>query len=438
MATKTYTITEYGSFVRSKESPPALSEINFGSYKILDFKVFDKLEQFILENSEKDRDALDLMGVSFKKNVGRVITAKNYVGVIALNDGTVIEILPKICGEDNEHEVKKLLITMLRTVQHSPFKSMQISSVNIDKLPIFEIFIRMFISETFSVVKRGLKSGYESVEDNLQVCKGKIDFNKQVRFNYIHKERFYTIYDEFNNNRPENRLIKSTLLYLLKHSASSKNKTDLKILLNSFEKVDESTNYDADFANCTNDRQCYNYQMLLTLCRVFLKGKSFTSFAGSEIAYALLFPMEKVFESYVALQLKKQLNGNEYTVSAQHKAKYLFDAPKKFSLRPDIVIERKSNKAVFIMDTKWKRLNNNPSANYGISQSDMYQMYAYQKKYGENAKNVTLLYPLIENAPKGKIKFVSEDGVIVHIFHVDLKNIETLSENLKEILETSL
>ena len=438
MATKTYTITEYGSFVRSKESPTAQTEINFGGYKILDFKVFDKLEQFILENSEKDSEALDLMGVSVKKNVGRVITAKNYVGVIALNDGTVIEILPKICGEDNVHEVKKLLIKMLRTVQHSPFKSMQISSVNIDKLPIFEIFIRMFVSETFSVVKRGLKSGYESVEDNLQVCKGKIDFNKQVRLNYIHKERFYTIYDEFNNNRPENRLIKSTLLYLLKHSASSKNKTDLKVLLNSFEKVDESTNYDADFANCTNDRQGYNYQMLLTWCRVFLKGKSFTSFAGSEVAYALLFPMEKVFESYVAAQLKRQLNGSEYSVSAQHTAKYLFDTPKKFSLRPDIVIERKSDKSIFILDTKWKRLNNNHSANYGITQADMYQMYAYQKKYGENARNVTLLYPLTENAPKGKIKFISEDGVIVHISCVDLKNIETLSENLKEILETSL
>lgn len=434
MATKTYTIIEYGSFVRSKESPPALTEVNSGCYKILDNKVFDKLEQFILENSEKDGEALDLMGVSVKKNVGRVITAKNYVGVIALNDGTVIEILPKICGEDNENEVKKLLIKMLRTVQHSPFKSMQMSSVNIDKLPIFEIFIRMFISETFSIVKRGLKSGYESVEDNLQVCKGKLDFNKQVQFNYIHKERFYAIYDEFNNNRPENRLIKSTLLYLLKHSSSSKNKTDLKVLLNSFEKVDESLNYDADFAKCTNDRQAYNYQMLLMWCRVFLKGKSFTSFAGSEVAYALLFPMEKVFESYVATQLKKQLNASEYSVSAQHTAKYLFDTPQKFSLRPDIVIRRKSGDAIFIMDTKWKRLNNNASVNYGISQADMYQMYAYQKKYGDTAQSVTLLYPLTETVPKDKIKFVSKDGVTVHIVFIDLKHIETLSNELRDIL----
>ena len=33
-----------------------------------------------------------------------------------------------------------------------------------------------------------------------------------------------------------------------------------------------------------------------------------------------------------------------------------------------------------VMDTKWKRLTDDPYANYGIAQSDMYQMYAYAKK----------------------------------------------------------
>ena len=348
MAKKTYTITEYGSFIRKNEVM---------GYKTLPSKVFDALETFILENAGKGNETTDLMGVSVRKNIGKVITAKNDVGVIALNDGSIIEILPKICGEDNENEVKKLLIKMLRTVQNSPFKSMQSTNVNVDKLPIFEIFIRMFISETFAVVKRGLKSGYETVDDNLTVCKGKIDFNNQIKYNLIHKEKFFVSYDEFNNNRPENRLVKSTLKYLFKYSTSSKNKTDLKTLLNVFENIDESSNVDADFEKCVSDRNSKYYETLLIWCKVFLKGKSFTSFAGSEVAYALLFPMETIFESYVAKQLKKQFNPNEYTVSAQHSAKYLFDTPRKFSLRPDIVITRKSDGAIFIMDTKWKQLN---------------------------------------------------------------------------------
>ena len=49
------------------------------------------------------------------------------------------------------------------------------------------------------------------------------------------------------------------------------------------------------------------------------------------------------------------------------------------------------------MDTKWKRLSGSLKNNYGISQADMYQMYAYQKKYeakGNNVNGVTLLYPM--------------------------------------------
>lgn len=422
MANKLYTITEYGSFTRDKTAD---------GYVKLPTKVFDSLENFVLSNATNETEALDLMSVSVRKNIGKVITAKNYVGVVALNDGSVIEILPKICGEDDTDNVKKLLVKMLRCLKNSPFKSMQTTNVNADKLPLFEIFIRMFINEAFAIVKKGLKSGYETIEENSSVCKGKIDFTKQVKYNFVHKERFYVEYDEFNCNRPENKLIKSTLLYLIKRTTSSKNKSDLKTLLNSFEMVDVSNDYNADFKKCVNDRNSKYYDLILMWCKVFLKGESFTSFAGSQVAYALLFPMEFIFESYVANKLKKYLNSNEYIVSAQHSGKYLFDKPKKFSLRPDIVITRKSDGAVFIMDTKWKLLNNNSSANYGISQTDMYQMYAYQKKY-ENARNVTLLYPLTENiSDKENINYSSDDGVKVNVKFVDLKCIEKSFENLE-------
>lgn len=419
MANKTYTITEYGSFIRDKK---------IDGYVSLPPRVFDKLESFVLENASKGTEATEVMGFSFKKNIGKVITAKNYVGVIALDDGTIIEILPKICGEDDTEKVKKLLIRMLKSLQNSPFKSMQSTNVDVAKLPVFEIFIRMFITETFAVVKRGLKSGYETVEDNLTVCKGKIDFSNQIRHNLVHKEKFYVRYDEFNNNRPENKLVKSTLKYLYKFSSSSKNKADLKTLLNVFENVDESVNYDADFAKCSSDRNSKYYNTLLMWCKVFLKGKSFTSFAGSEVAYALLFPMETVFESYVAQQLRKQINPNEYTVSAQHSGKYLFDNPRKFSLRPDIVISGKSD--IFIMDTKWKLLNNNPFSNYGISQTDMYQMYAYQKKY--ESQNVTLLYPITDEIDAlTPISYKADDNITVNVRFVDLFNIK---ESLEKIV----
>lgn len=413
---KTYQITEYGSFVRDREVPGYIS---------LPQDTFDTLESFVLSNSTEDTDALKLMGVSARKGVGKIITAKNYVGVITMNDGTTIEILPKIFShaaftdeEEKEKKVKKLLIDMLKTLRNTPFKSLQATNVNIDKLSIFEIFIRMFVDEVFYIVKRGLKCDYETIQSNENVFKGKMVFAVQIKHNYAHKERSFVEYDEFNTNRAENKILKSTLSYLYKCTTSSRNKSDIKTLLNAFNSVDESNEYKSDFAKIVPDRKTADYQTALMWSKVFLMGKSFTSFSGSEVAFALLFPMETLFESYIAAQLKKMLGHSEYSLSAQDKTYHLFDEPRKFLMKPDIVIKNKALAQVFVMDTKWKVLSAD-KANYAISQADMYQMYAYQKKY--TSENVTLLYPLTEKVdPNQNIEFLSNDGTVIRIRFVDL------------------
>ena len=141
--------------------------------------------------------------------------------------------------------------------------------------------------------------------------------------------------------------------------------------------------------------------------------------------------MEMLFESYIAVLLKKKLGNAEFSISAQDKSHHLFDEPgKKFLMRPDIVVKRKSDGAIFILDTKWKVLVNN-KANYGISQADMYQMYAYQKKYG--AENVTLLYPQTDEMQHtGTIEFKSKDHVLVRVQFVDLFSVQESISHVSE------
>ena len=424
---KTYPITEYGSFVRDKEVPGSIS---------LPSNTFDALENFVLSNSTDDADALELMGISARKGIGKIITAKNYVGVITMDDGTTIEILPKIysCETITDGKVKKLLVDMLKTLRNAPFKSLQTTNVNIEKLNIFEIFIRMFVDEVFYIVKRGLKCDYETIQSNENMFKGKMVFTSQIKHNYAHKERSFVEYDEFNTNRAENKILKATLNYLYKKTASTKNKADIKTLLSVFSDVDESKEYKSDFSKIVPDRKTTDYQTALLWSKVFLMGKSFTSFSGSEVAFALLFPMEMLFESYLAVHLKKMIDQTEYAFSAQDKSYHLFDTPKKFLIKPDIVIKNKSLDQVFVLDTKWKVLSD-AKANYGISQSDMYQMYAYQKKY--QAQNVTLLYPLTDKVEQEKdIRFVSDDGTEIRIRFVDLFDLKnSISRLIDELFE---
>ena len=307
--------------------------------------------------------------------------------------------------------------------------------MQIEKLSIFEVFIRMFLKEVFTIVKRGLKCNYESIENNETFYKGKVLFSEHIKYNHVHKEKTYIKYDEFNSNRPENKLIKATLEFLYLRSNSSKNKSDIKTLLNCFSEVKASENYKNDFEKTVIDRNLKDYTTAIRWCKVFLSGKSFTAFSGSEIATALLFPMERLFESYVASKLNKYLDKLSFSTSIQDKSYHLFDYPKKkFLMKPDIVVKNKINKDIFVLDTKWKVLSGTKH-NYGISESDMYQMYAYQKKY--LSRHVILLYPYTDKVSSvDNLEFEALDGALIKIRFIDLIDMKlSISKVADEILQ---
>lgn len=256
--------------------------------------------------------------------------------------------------------------------------------------------------------------------------------NEHIKRNLVHKERFYVGYDEFGVNRAENRLIKSTLLKLQDLTYSYTNKKAIQHLLPYFETVKPSSHYMKDFASVVIDRTTKEYDMLMRWSKVFLMDKSFTTFTGDTTARALLFPMEKVFESYVAQHVKRVLADLPWEVTSQDKGHYLFDYPKQFALRPDLVIRRKSDQSTIVLDTKWKLLTNQ-QRNYGISQADMYQMYAYSKKY--KTPEIWLIYPVNEEMKDADISFDSFQGEEVEtklrLFFVDVSNIEESLAELK-------
>lgn len=428
---RTIVVKEYDTIVSNE----ALSSTQ--GYVCLEKKYFEELEQFVKEyvSQSDEADILEFMQIGYKRGIGDTITFKSYVGMIELPSGFQIEILPKVSlgQDDNNAKTKRIFLKMLNCLKDFDGKVFSSASLNADKMNLYEIFIRMYIQEAWTLVKRGIKSDYISNEENLHVYKGKLNVSKQISLNAAHKERFYMVFDEYQVNRPENKLIKSTLLKLLGVSRNTDNTREIKQLLYSFELVQESDNYVKDFSKVSLTRGMKEYELLIQWSKIFLLNKSFTTFSGKNAGKALLFPMEQIFEAFIAKQIKmlfeNQSNGI-IRVSAQDSGYYLFDEPRKFRLRPDLVVTNafdEHHKTV-IMDTKWKRLNNNPSANYGISQADMYQMYAYSKKY--HTPHIWLLYPLNDdvrdleplsfNAIKNEMSNVS-----VKVFLVDLADYKT-------------
>lgn len=417
---KIYTVSEFGGFTSGKE---------LNGYISLPKRTFEALENYILANNTGDEtNAIELMSLSARRGAGKIITARNYVGTITMTDGTVIEILPKIAGDSvSENEVKRVFIEMLKTLRDVTFKDYNLSYLKTARLSLFEIFIKMFLDEVSSLIKQGLNAAYMPVENNERFYKGKVLVSQNIKHNLVNKDRFFVRYDDYSINRPENRLIKSTLDFILKASGDSLNRLCAARALNCLEGIDYSKSYDADFSKCNVDRSMKHYCKALSWCRVFLYGNSFTAFAGSEIAFALLFPMEKIFESFVAEKLRRHL-GNGESLKTQDSAYSLFDSPTRaFALRPDFVFE--SGGHTVIMDTKWKLLSDKAS-NRNISQSDMYQMYAYSMKY--QADRVVLLYPRSDAVSGNSIRYSSNDNVNVDVFFIDLlKSNESISHLYK-------
>ncbi|SOB96566.1 McrC family protein [Pseudobutyrivibrio ruminis] len=408
-------------------------------YEYVPEPVFSELIEFIHEfaGNEENADALDFMRISYKRNVGDLVSIKNFVGLIQMKSGYQIQVLPKIDfgteEDDSNTKTKKVFLKMLKSMKDFPSKTFNAASLKVDKMNLYEIFINMYLQEVRQLVKHGIKSTYITKEDNLNYYKGKLLINQHIKTNIVHKEKFFVAFDEFNPNRAENKLVKATLLKLQKMTSSAENSKEIRQLLTAFEMIDVSTNYEKDFACVHIDRNTKDYEMLMKWSKVFLMNKSFSTFSGDTYSRALLFPMEKFFESYVAQKMKKIFSPGGWEVKSQAHGFFLFVEPRKqFALRPDIVLQ-KGNRTV-IMDTKWKNLIDNESKNYGISQQDMYQMYAYSKKYATS--EIWLLYPLNrlmrEHAP---IVFDSGDNTTVSIHFIDLDNIEENLEQLKDKLE---
>ncbi|MEN5387826.1 McrC family protein [Aliarcobacter skirrowii] len=383
-------------------------------------EIFDSLEKFVLENEK----TAQYLKITTKNGFGKVLQAQNYVGLIQTKDGATIEILPKIKNATTEKS-KEILISMLKTLKNSPFKNSSVANLKSSKMQLLEIFISMFLEELAKLIRNGLKSDYISKEENLKFLKGKLKISEQIKYNTIHKERFFVQYEEFISNRVENRLIKTTLQYLYKKSKLNKNQQRIREFLFVFDEIETSHNIKTDFSNIKLNRQMKDYEQVLLWCKTFLFENSFSPYRGNDVAFALLFDMNLLFESFVYSYLKKSSNFQD--IKSQDKTHHLAyeNDIGRFRLKPDIVI----NGGKIIADTKWKILSQEKSYN-GVSQADMYQLYAYGTKY-ENCEKMYLIYPFDELLIKNSYNYFKNKELKLDILFFDVDEKKFVGKNIE-------
>ncbi len=323
--------------------------------------------------------------------------AQNYVGIIETRKRTVLEILPKVDFAEDMEETKQIFFKMLRDWRG--FKSLaqfNLSHINaVRRFNMLEVFAHLFLNNLVLLTQRGLARHYQSEEDNQPYLRGRILFPQHIRENVANRARFYVGYDEFNANRPANRLIHSTIHKLMGSVRQPRNQQLLHQLRISFSDIPQSEHPKSDWDRHQVDRSIQHYDEVMQWVGLFLFDYGLTTFAGKYVNQTLLFPMWEVFEDFVTASFRRYQR--RFSVREQGPRKYLVtddQGYRAFAMKPDISL-MSGGKTEFILDTKWKRINGEGSdPKHGISQADMYQLFAYGKKY--RCKQVALIYPKSE------------------------------------------
>ena len=357
---------------------------------------FNNLWSFILEKQSND-DSPDKAFELFTRGGKRIIRAKNYVGVVETKSKDIIEVLPKIYGVESSEESKRIFLKMLRVLKN--FNNLSFQDANLhskDDFPILELFITNYVLETEKLLLQGLKKGYVKNESNQPFLKGKLLFKHHLKHNLVNKSKFYVAFTQFDADIPINRIIKSTLSKLLNLTKSNSNRRKISNLSSILGDIPFSINISADLSSIRNSNRLFsNYSKIVEWSEIFLLNKGFTNFSGKNINQAMLFPMEKVFESFVAYQIRRF--SKTFSVSTQHKKFHLVEKYRerpKYRLKPDIFASNTKGDGCIILDTKWKIIDEKLKGK-SIQQSDMYQLYAYGRKYlkGYGEPVLYLIYP---------------------------------------------
>jgi len=419
-----YSICEHG-LIKSRKDFPEGKDIELEELYLPE-KQFETLYQYLSEAQDESAD-IEKPFMLFTRGRKKHIRIKNHVGVIETYDGLSLEILPKVHIGSRSVDLKgtkKIFYKMLRHLKNSPF--VQLSFAHLDapeNFPILEVFIRSYIHEVENLFHQGIRHDYIVEESNIGYRRGRIKVNENIRLNSTNKSKFYCEFSDFSPNHPLNRIIKTTLAKLTRIVRSHQNNYTISKLLTFVDDVPTSNDIKSDLKSINlASTMMRKYAVLVKWSEIFLLNRSFSNFHGSNQNLAILFPMERVFEDYIGFVIQRY--GEGYQIKVQDKSYFLVEHrnTQRFGLKPDFVINKPPAKRK-VIDTKWKLLDQTADRrNYNITQADMYQLYAYGKKYalaGDHPRLV-LLYPANPQFTKRLSEFVYEGDLKLDIIPFDI------------------
>ncbi|MFV0590441.1 MAG: McrC family protein [Draconibacterium sp.] len=270
-----------------------------------------------------------------------------------------------------------------------------LDTIDIDSFP--ELIINLIASQFLEAVSSQPLTMYQEIEESLITPRGSINFNRYINNSLTHGnfQKIECDYEPFLFDNKVNRVIKYCSRLLLNQAKFSENVRLLQEVIFILDDVEDMPCYDYEIENIPLNPFFENYKQILDSCKLILNQQLYSSNVYDLSQWCLLFPMEYIFEDFLAGFLEHNFS-REWKVEYQKSNEYLSNNPRVFNMQHDIFLTNRADKRLkIIIDTKYKIRPNNfkSDAKKGIAQSDLYQMVSYGFKRG--CSDIILVYPNI-------------------------------------------
>lgn len=308
---------------------------------------------------------------------------KQYVGVIQV-DGLLVNIHPKADKNDADEKWKSVLLEMLKACGKLKAQSTGEAQLKRQQINLLEVYFEYFLNELEQLLRHGLVKCYRTEKSNVKALKGKLDFAGNLRYNFIHHERFYTSHQVYDHNHQLHQVLAYALKIVGHFSRTSFLNDKCKRIQLGFPEVNAIKPSIQLLENIKIDRKTAPYEKALELAKLIILNYSPDINQGKQKMISILFDMNVLWEEFVLKTLQNYANqhsNQNWKVTGQESKQFY---GRYRSIRPDIVLDQDGTK--YVIDTKWKRPFNNTA-----SIEDLRQMYTYARFW--NANKVMLLYP---------------------------------------------
>jgi len=343
----------------------------------------------------KKTPLLEIQGSTYLKLGG-------YVGYLESPTGESIEILPKIQQEIPKNSdipsLRKLLQKMLLASRE--LKPREADNAHLERMeePLHEWVIGKFLVELNVLIHKGLRSDYKEIEEENRFIRGRIDIARQLRQQPGRSSWFHIRHDIFSANTIENRLLVTALEYVRTFTNNSDNwrlANKLSLIMTDIHKYTDQITIKQSVKKWKSGRLMNVYEPVKPWCEIVLDKLNPQFQKGTHRGVSLLFNMPSLFESFVGFHLNQKVH-YPTIIEQQVSRKCLVTHQEEswFKLKPDFLMKNSNEK--YVMDAKWKLLDaskNNSKDKYKISQSDMYQLFAYGQNYQNGEGHMMLIYP---------------------------------------------